>query len=120
MSDATLHHGAEHAAEPHEHGTITRSSSITSRTSGSSTKPPRSGCGSSWHRRSSSSAASSARTSIYRSMYPRRGRPGAHQQNRLFGALNTIVLIISSLTMALAVWDAQLGKRKCTVADARR
>jgi cytochrome c oxidase subunit 3 len=33
----------------------------------------------------------------------------------LYGGLNTLVLIISSLTMALAVRNAQLGRRKATV-----
>ena len=32
-----------------------------------------------------------------------------------WGAINTAVLIGSSLTMALAVWAAQTGKRKATV-----
>ena len=45
----------------------------------------------------------------------RRGRSAAEQQNKLYGGINTIVLIISSLTMALAVRNAQLGKRKATV-----
>ena len=48
---------------------------------------------------------------VYRVMYPEAWALGAHQQNTLFGGINTIVLIISSLTMALAVRNAQLGRR---------
>jgi len=48
---------------------------------------------------------------IYRIMYPEAWALGAAQQNWRLGAANTIVLIISSLTMALAVRNAQLGRR---------
>src|SRR6185369_15800727 len=48
---------------------------------------------------------------IYRVMYPKAWALGAAQQNTLYGGINTIVLIISSLTMALAVRNAQLGRR---------
>ena len=51
---------------------------------------------------------------IYRAMYPEAWRAGAHHQNWMIGAINTIVLIGSSLTMALAVWAAQGGRRKMT------
>jgi cytochrome c oxidase subunit 3 len=51
---------------------------------------------------------------IYRAMYPEAWAAGAHHQNVLVGTINTIVLIGSSLTMALAVWAAQGGKRKMT------
>ena len=40
---------------------------------------------------------------IYRTMYPQAWALGGQQQNTLAGGINTIVLIISSLTMALAV-----------------
>lgn len=53
---------------------------------------------------------------IYRVMYPEAWSLGAEQQNKLFGGTNTLVLIISSLTMALAVRYAQMGLRKRTVA----
>src|SRR6266568_8818075 len=53
---------------------------------------------------------------VYRVMYPEAWALGAAQQNTLYGGINTIVLITSSLTMALAVREAQLGKRKGTVA----
>jgi cytochrome c oxidase subunit 3 len=52
---------------------------------------------------------------IYRLMYYGAFRAGAHHQNWQVGAANTIVLIGSSLTMALAVWAAQTNKRRATV-----
>jgi cytochrome c oxidase subunit 3 len=52
---------------------------------------------------------------VYRISYPEAWALGAHQQNTLYGGLNTIVLIISSLTMALAVRNAQLGSSRGTV-----
>ena len=52
---------------------------------------------------------------IYRGMYPAAWSAGAHHQNWQIGAFNTAVLIGSSLTMALAVWAAQTGKRMLTV-----
>ena len=52
---------------------------------------------------------------VYRTMYPEAWAWGAHQQNTLYGGINTIVLITSSLTMALAVRESQLGRRKGTV-----
>jgi cytochrome c oxidase subunit 3 len=53
---------------------------------------------------------------VYRIMYPEAWVVGASMQNWKMGAVNTIVLIISSLTMALAVRNAQLGRRKGIVA----
>jgi cytochrome c oxidase subunit 3 len=52
---------------------------------------------------------------IYRVMYEPAWVEGAHQQNLMMGTINTAVLIGSSLTMALAVWAAQGGKRMATV-----
>src|SRR3954464_807540 len=52
---------------------------------------------------------------VYRIMYPDAWALAAHQQNTLAGGINTIVLIISSLTMALAVRNAQLGRRGGTL-----
>src|SRR4030095_3212030 len=40
---------------------------------------------------------------VYRNMYPEAWSAGAHHQNSTIGLFNTIVLIGSSLTMALAV-----------------
>jgi cytochrome c oxidase subunit III len=48
---------------------------------------------------------------VYRIAYPDAWSLGASLQNTLMGGINTIVLIISSLTMALAVRNAQLGNR---------
>src|SRR3954468_23059718 len=52
---------------------------------------------------------------VYRVMYPEAWALAAQQQIRWLGATNTIVLIVSSLTMALAVRESQLGRRKGTV-----
>ncbi len=49
---------------------------------------------------------------IYRSLYLPAFEAGSHHLDVRFGALNTAVLITSSLTMALAVHAAQTGKRK--------
>ena len=48
---------------------------------------------------------------VYRVLYPEAWALGAAQQNWKLGAANTIVLIISSLTMALAVRNAQQARR---------
>ena len=53
---------------------------------------------------------------IYRFLLPEAWSAGAHHQNWVIGTANTAVLIGSSLTMALAVWGAQTGRRKFTVA----
>jgi cytochrome c oxidase subunit III len=52
---------------------------------------------------------------VYRHAYPLAWKAGSHHQNWMIGTANTAVLIGSSLTMALAVWAAQLGRRKLTV-----
>ncbi|NIR51487.1 cytochrome c oxidase subunit 3 family protein [candidate division KSB1 bacterium] len=49
---------------------------------------------------------------VYRSNYPEAFKIGSHELDITLGAINTAVLIGSSLTMALAVHSAQLGKRK--------
>jgi cytochrome c oxidase subunit III len=48
---------------------------------------------------------------VYRTMYPEAWVGGSHHLNVPLGALNTAVLICSSLTMALAVRSAQVGSR---------
>src|ERR1700739_2730074 len=53
---------------------------------------------------------------VYRVMYPEAWAVAGEQQNTLAGGINTLVLIVSSLTMACAVRAAQLGTRKGTVA----
>lgn len=51
---------------------------------------------------------------IFRSWYPETFSQASHQLNRPMGAANTIVLLFSSLTAALAVRSAQMGKKKLT------
>ena len=48
---------------------------------------------------------------VYRTMYPEAWVGGSHHLDVKLGALNTGVLIFSSLTMALAVRAAQVGSR---------
>jgi cytochrome c oxidase subunit III len=48
----------------------------------------------------------------YRTWYPEGWVAGSHELDILLGAINTAVLICSSLTMALGVHAAQLGSRK--------
>jgi len=49
---------------------------------------------------------------VYRTMYPEAWVAGSHHLQVTLGALNTGVLICSSLTMALAVRAAQTGSRR--------
>lgn len=49
---------------------------------------------------------------VYRSMYPAAFASTSVYMNPAFGAANTAVLIVSSLTMALAVRSAHLDKQK--------
>src|SRR5205814_7943354 len=49
--------------------------------------------------------------SVYRAWYPDAFALSSHELNITLGTTNTIVLITSSLTMALAVHAAQLGER---------
>jgi cytochrome c oxidase subunit III len=53
---------------------------------------------------------------IYRNLYIDAFQIGSRLLNVHFGAVNTVVLIGSSLTMALAIHSAQVGKRTATVA----
>jgi cytochrome c oxidase subunit III len=52
---------------------------------------------------------------IYRNVYYASFAAGSHHLDVTLGTVNTAVLICSSLTMALAVHSAALGKRKMTV-----
>jgi cytochrome c oxidase subunit 3 len=52
---------------------------------------------------------------IYRSQYSHAFSAASHELNVLMGGLNTAVLICSSLTMALAIWAAQMNLRKLIV-----
>lgn len=49
---------------------------------------------------------------IYRSMYPGAFASTSMHMDPLYGAINTAVLIVSSLSMALAVRAARLGEQK--------
>jgi cytochrome c oxidase subunit 3 len=49
---------------------------------------------------------------VYRSWYPDAFAAASHELDIALGTINTVVLITSSLTMALAVHAAQLGQRK--------
>lgn len=48
---------------------------------------------------------------VYRSQYPGAFHDGARNLNAVLGGVNTIVLICSSLTMAMAVHSAREGKK---------
>jgi len=49
---------------------------------------------------------------LFRSKYPDQFAMGSHELDIVLGGVNTAVLIGSSLTMALAVWAAQVGRKK--------
>ena len=49
---------------------------------------------------------------IYRSSYPEAWVYGHHALSKFWGALNTVILLVSSLTMALAVRCAQLSRTR--------
>jgi len=51
---------------------------------------------------------------VYRSKFPAAWVAGSHELDITLGAVNTVILIFSSLTMALAVHSAQLGKSRKT------
>ncbi|HXV97570.1 MAG TPA: cytochrome c oxidase subunit 3 family protein [Anaerolineae bacterium] len=53
---------------------------------------------------------------IYRGAYPQEFAEASHHLDIYLGTTNTIVLLCSSLTMALAVRSVQLGQRKAAVA----
>ncbi len=48
---------------------------------------------------------------IFRGWYPEVFAQASHQLDRTMGTVNTLVLLVSSLTAALAVRSAQLGKK---------
>jgi cytochrome c oxidase subunit III len=52
---------------------------------------------------------------IYRSLFPTSFAHASRHLNVALGTTNTVVLITSSLTMALAVWAAQTDRRRATV-----
>lgn len=51
---------------------------------------------------------------IFRSWYPLEFSLSSHQLDRVMGCANTLVLLFSSLTAALAVRSAQVGKKEQT------
>lgn len=52
---------------------------------------------------------------MYRGLYTRGFEIGSHMLDVKWGATNTAVLICSSLTMALAIRAAQVGKRRASI-----
>jgi len=52
---------------------------------------------------------------VYRALHPAAFVEASHELDLMMGAINTAVLICSSLTMALAVHASQLGQRKSLV-----
>lgn len=54
---------------------------------------------------------------LYRNMYPDAWLAGSNELNEMLGGINTLVLIVSSLTMALAVRAAQVGARMAQIAN---
>src|SRR3954471_21446835 len=52
---------------------------------------------------------------VFRSKYPMAFAAGSNHLNAFWGGLNTLVLIVSSLTMALTVYYTQKGQRKTQV-----
>ena len=52
---------------------------------------------------------------IYRSRWPEAFKAASNHLDVVLGATNTVVLILSSLTMALAIWAAQMNRRKMIV-----
>ena len=52
---------------------------------------------------------------VYRSAHAEAFAVGSHELDITLGAINTVVLIASSLTMALAVWAAQTERRRTIV-----
>jgi cytochrome c oxidase subunit 3 len=49
---------------------------------------------------------------VYRAAHTEAFKAASHHLDIRLGTINTAVLIASSLTMALAVWGAQIGRRK--------
>ena len=52
---------------------------------------------------------------VYRHQYARAFAEASRHLDIALGTFNTVVLIVSSLTMALAVWSAATGRRKAIV-----
>ena len=54
---------------------------------------------------------------IMHAKHPAAFQAAHHHLDRIMGALNTIVLLVSSFTMVLAVWAAQTSRRKALIAN---
>jgi cytochrome c oxidase subunit 3 len=54
---------------------------------------------------------------LYRWMYPQAWLDGSHELNEFLGGINTVVLICSSLSMALAVRAAQTSNRGAQIVN---
>ena len=114
MSDATLSHSAEHAAEPHEHAHHHPFLQHHFEDMGQQHEASTLGMWFFVAQEILFFGGLFVAYFIYRDMYPEAWKAGSHHQNWMVGAANTVVLIGSSLTMALAVWGAQAAKRKFT------
>src|SRR5687768_1303028 len=49
---------------------------------------------------------------LYRTQYPAAFATASNHLDLTLGAVNTVVLILSSFTMAMGVYSAQVGKRR--------
>src|SRR2546422_10073014 len=52
---------------------------------------------------------------LYRAQYPAAFVSASNHLDITLGAVNTAVLIVSSFTMAMAVWSTQVGKRQMQI-----
>ena len=114
MSDVTLSHSAEHAASPHEHEHHHPFLQHHFEDMGQQHEASTLGMWFFVAQEILFFGGVFAAYFVYREMYPEAWKAGSHHQNWQIGAANTVVLIGSSLTMALAVWGAQGAKRKFT------
>ena len=92
-----------------------RASPTTSRTWRRRSTPPAWGCGSSCPPRSCSSRCSSPPTRVYRFLFPVGFDEASKLAHVAMGATNTVVLITSSLTVALAIHYARQGENRKVV-----
>ena len=114
MSDVTLHPSAEHAAEPHGHGHHHPFLQHHFEDMGQQHEASTLGMWFFVAQEILFFGGIFCAYFIYRTMYPGAWSAGSKLQHWEIGAANTIVLIGSSLTMALAVWGAQGARRKFT------
>jgi cytochrome c oxidase subunit 3 len=52
---------------------------------------------------------------VYRTLHPDGFAHASHHLDVTLGTINTVVLITSSLTMAMAVWASQVGRRRMLI-----